>query len=138
MRLWKRLSRVAAVLLVVSACDSATNLDAVSVTGTWHGAGSLQKIADGQGVSLNIRASADGSITGWWERRGALFFSGDITGSASPGEQIRLILMRYSGRTHATFLGELTRKHRMAGSIAELPLDGPAVFLRSGVSDPVP
>ena len=132
----KRFSVIALVVLALSACDSGTNLDAVTVTGTWNGAGSLQQIEEGRNLALNIRESGDGSIAGWWERRGALLYSGAVTGTASRGQQIRLTLERYSGEVHATFTGELTRMHRMVGSITGLPLDGPAVFLRSGVADP--
>ncbi len=106
------------------------------MTGTWNGVGSLQQIEEGRNLTLNITESGDGSIAGWWERRGAFLFSGAVTGTASRGQEIRLTLERYWGEVHATFTGELTRTHRMFGNITGLPLDGPAVFLRSGVADP--
>jgi hypothetical protein len=111
-------------LFTLAACDTATDLDDVSIEGTWDGVGSLY--ANHPGVKVSI-SEANGVVTGswWWPGRPAAL----VTNGTYVDGVARFNLTGFPGG--ATFEGRLTDVHRMEGTLGAF--DGDAVFRRSSV-----
>ena len=109
-------------LFSLAACDLSTDLDEVSIEGTWDGERGLRATYPGMKVSI---AEADGVVTGswWWpgRPRAAIANGTYLDGVA------RFDLVGFPGGT--AFEGRLTDQHRMEGVLGQFT-DGDAVFRR--------
>ncbi len=123
------------IALVSYGCESNTNLDEVSLVGTWDGVGDLQTTDEGRGLTLFIQTDAGGTVSGTWTRKQDLLYQGGVSGVTSESGQINLTLRSFPG-DDPTFIGELTDQHRMSGSMNVMELDGSAVFRRRSVAQP--
>ena len=118
------------VFLAVSGCDSSLGLDQVSLIGVWDGVGDLQTTDDARGLKLYIQSHEGGVISGQWSTDATPLRN--ISGGSAENDEIRFTLQGFPGED-PTFVGQLSQQHRMAGSMEELELSGPAVLLRRSV-----
>lgn len=111
------------LLATLVACDSATDLSEVTVTGQWDGVGPMQEAFSG--ARMFLTESADGEISGSWRRGG---FSGSVTGRNTEGS-LEITLFNFEVGT-VTFDGRFTDRYRMEGLLNGSAVETDAVFRR--------
>ena len=124
-----------ALIAFASGCDSTTNLEEVSLVGTWDGVGELQTTDEGRELTLFIETDAGGRVFGTWTRSQDVLYQGNISGGTAEGGEISFTLESFPGND-PTFQGELTDQHRMSGTMTAVELEGSAVFRRRSVAQP--
>lgn len=111
------------LMAALAACDSATDLSEVTVTGQWDGVGPMQEAFSG--ARMFLTESADGEISGSW-RRGGL--SGSVAGHNQGGD-LEITLLNFEVGT-VTFDGRFTDRYRMEGLLNGTSVETDAVFRR--------
>lgn len=110
--------------IALMACDTSTDIENVTATGTWDGVGAMQ--ATFSGVRMDLNEAADGTITGTWRRGGS---AAAVTGVNQAGN-VELTLHGFEAGT-VDFDGRFTNRYRMEGTLNGTALPGPAVFRRT-------
>jgi hypothetical protein len=119
------------VFLSLVACESATDLEEVSMEGRWDAVGSIRELAPD--LKLTINADANGIFTGNWSYRGETFTHSGSMGGVRTGNSVEFTLTAFQGGSR-TFAGQLTDLFRMSGLIDLSPESTAAVFRRASFS----
>jgi hypothetical protein len=114
--------------VVLTGCDTVTDLSEVTMEGRWDSVGALRAQMDQVTLMINPQ-SADGSFDGTW-RVGNVVNA--VTNGSKQGESVQFTLQGFFGQS-VTFTGRLTDRFRMEGNLDGVPLDGPAVFRLSSL-----
>jgi len=111
------------VVASMAACDTVTDLGAVTLEGRWDSVGALQ--AETGGVILMFNpADADGTFSGSWRQGGV---TGAVINGSNQDGSVQFTLQGFQGQT-VEFTGELSNRFEMRGDMNGLNLDREAVF----------
>ncbi|TVR52662.1 MAG: hypothetical protein EA421_13170 [Gemmatimonadales bacterium] len=112
-------------LFALMGCESSTDIQDISATGSWDGVGPLQQAYSG--LRLELEQQPNGNVSGQWWFAGGTRFS--VTGTNNAGN-LELTFSNFPTGT-AQFQGQFTHDFRMEGTLNGANLTGAAVFRRT-------